>query len=67
MNPVLPTITVFMTDEEAKRYVAFQKYYLLVGLLESIKALDVKSGSIEIHFDHLGQIKSLEKHESYHI
>jgi hypothetical protein len=62
-----PTITVFMTDEEAKRYVAFQKYYLLVGLLDSIKTLDVKGGSVEIHFDHAGQIKSLEKHELYHL
>ena len=67
MNPVIPTITVLMTDEEAKRYVAFQKYYLLVGLLDSINALDLKSGSIEIHFDHEGRIKNLEKHENYHL
>ena len=62
-----PTITVFMTDEEAKRYVAFQKYYLLAGLLDSIKALDIKGGSVEIHFNHNGEIKSVEKHELFHL
>ena len=60
-------ITVFMTDIEAQQFVVFQKYHALVGLLESIKAFDVKSGSVEIHFDHMGRIKSLEKHESFHL
>ena len=61
------TVTVFMTDEEAKRYVALQKYNALIGLLESIKAFDVKSGTITIHFDSLGRIKTVDKQEFYHL
>ena len=32
-----------------------------------MKAFDIKNGSVTLHFDSLGRIKTLEKKESYHI
>lgn len=58
---------VFLTEEEAKRFVSFHKYYLLIGALESINALDVKSGYVQINFDALGRIQSVDKHEHHKI
>lgn len=58
---------VFLTQEEAERFVAFHKYYALVGLLDSLKVLDIRNGSITINFDKIGQIGTIEKHEQFRL
>jgi hypothetical protein len=40
---------------------------LLIKMLESIKAFDIKSGSITIHFNANGQIVNIEKKEFFKI
>lgn len=59
----MSTIPVYLTEEEAKRLLLMQKYYLLIGLLEKSRALDIRSGYVQINFDALGRILSVDKHE----
>lgn len=62
---MITTIPVFLTEDDAKQFVSFQKHRALIGLLESIKAFDVKAGSVTIHFGSEGEIKTVEKHEFF--
>ena len=55
--------TVYLTDADAILFVEFQKRKNLLGLLNSIKAFDIRSGSVTINFDKVGKIVSLERHE----
>lgn len=59
------TIAVYLSEEEATRFVAFQKRYSFIKLLDDIGAFDIKSGSVTIHFDNIGQIGSIDKY--YHL
>lgn len=61
----LNTTTIYLTDEEAKRFITFQKYYALIGLLESVKAFDIRGGNITIHFNKDGLIQGLDKKEYF--
>ena len=58
---------VYMTEGEAMLFVEFQKRYAFIELLESVKAFDLRGGSIQIHFDAMGQIVSVEKREHYRL
>lgn len=40
---------------------------ILIKLLESINAFEIKSGSITIHFDSNGKIVNIEKKEHYKV
>lgn len=40
---------------------------VLIKLLESVKAFDIKSGSITIHFNGNGQIVNIEKKEYFKV
>lgn len=59
------TTTVSLTSAEANLFVTFQKHFSLIQLLESIGAFNVKSGSVTIHFNALGQIGSIDKQQHY--
>lgn len=67
MEPRVTTTAIYLTDNEAKQFVDFQKHYTLIGLLQSINAFDIKSGSVTIHFDKIGAIKGIEKHEVFSV
>lgn len=56
-----------MTPEETKLFIEFQKRYAFVKLMESINAFDVKSGSVTIHFNNLGEIASVDKQQHYRL
>lgn len=58
---------VFLNDDEALAFIQFQKHYALVKLLESIKAFDIRGGSITIHFGTMGEIKTVDKHEYFRV
>lgn len=59
----METTLVHLTAEEVKRLVLTQKYFLLLGLLEKINALDIRAGYVQINFDPLGRISGVDKHE----
>lgn len=58
-------IKIELSEGDAKQFVLFQKHFAFIQLMESIKAFDIRSGSITIHFDNLGQIRSIDKNEHY--
>lgn len=51
---------IYLNQEEAMLFVAFQKRYAFIELLESLKVFDIKSGSITVNFDSLGAIGSVD-------
>lgn len=57
--------TIQLTAEEAIAFVALQKRYAFIQLLESLDAFGIKNGSVTIHFDAIGAIRSVEKHQHY--
>ena len=61
----LKTITVFLTEDEAKQFLKFQKHRNLIGLLESIKAFDIRGGSVTLHFREDGTIRCVDKKEVF--
>lgn len=63
--PIVDYAIVHLKEEEARLFALFQKHYALIGLLESIKAFDIKNGSVQIHFNNLGEIKAIDKFESF--
>ena len=67
MESKLVTTAVYLTEHEAQMFLNFQKHYALIGLLESIKAFDIKGGNITIHFNKLGQIQSVDKKEFFDV
>lgn len=54
-----PLTPVLLTEEEAIRFVAFNKYYSVFKRLEDKKAFTVYNGSITLHF-HEGVLKALD-------
>ncbi len=56
---------VLLTEREAMLFIQFQKHISLVGMLESIDAFAIRSGSVTIHFDSMGQIGSVDKVQHY--
>lgn len=58
-------IPVFLTEIEAQSFIEFQKHRALIGLLQSIKAFDIRQGSVTINFDPQGKISSVQKNEEF--
>ena len=63
---MIQLINVELTPADADRFVAFQKHYHLIGLLENIGAFKLCNGTVEIHFNSKGEIESLDKREHFH-
>lgn len=65
MIPVLTTVQ--LCDEDARQFVRFQKYRALIDLLENVGAFDIKNGNITLHFGMTGEIKTIDRHEYFHV
>lgn len=64
----LPSKTVVeLSPADAALFIAFQKRYAFMQLLESIGAFDIRSGSITIHFDNLGGVGSVDTNRHYRL
>ena len=55
---IVLTTPVFMTDEDAKKFLLFQRYYDIFVELEKNKAFDVEFGKVtlNIHSRHIQNI-----------
>ncbi len=60
-------VKVELSQGDAMLFVKFQKHHALISLLESMQAFDITNGSVEIHFDNLGRIGSIDKHQHYRL
>lgn len=57
--------TIQLTEEDAKLFIQFQKRFTFMKLLESLDIFAMKSGSMTIHFDNLGEIHSVDVQKYY--
>lgn len=57
-------VTVFLTTPEALMFKDFQAFHATFALLCKSGVFDIKSGSATLHFDALGQIQKIERHDS---
>ena len=65
---MIPILTqVQLSDEDARQFVRFQKHRSLIDLLESVGAFDIKNGNITLHFGMNGEIKTIDRHEYFHV
>lgn len=51
---------VQLTPADAALFVSFQKRHAFMKVLESVGAFDIKSGTLEVHFDAVGNIGSID-------
>jgi len=57
----LNEITVYLTEEQAKQFVLFQRYYDLFDLLLKKGVFDQKKCAITLHFDHNGVLQTIQR------
>ena len=54
---------VELTDEDARSLLVWRQHQANFEVLLASGAFDIKNGSAEVHFDHLGRIAAVKKHE----
>lgn len=72
MNEI-KTITLFVSEEEAKKFIEYQKNYSMFNLLLEKGVFAIKNGSAVLNFDNEGILQNIQradflysrKHESY--
>lgn len=58
----IKTSIIELSEEDAKAFLMFRKYYAEFALLVDNRVFDLKHGSAEIHFDRNGHIDSIDLH-----
>ncbi len=53
--------TIFISEQEAYRWLQFQKNYETFMLLLDKGVFDIKNGSVALHFDHLGLLQTIQR------
>ena len=59
-------ITVFMTEEEARQFLLFQKYHDVFCILESQKAFDLAFGKITLNIA-FNQVQNVVREEMTYV
>ncbi len=54
-------IALFVPDEEAKKFILFQKHYAVFSVLLEQGVFDSKSSSVTLHFDQSGELGAIDK------
>ena len=63
----MPLIPIFLTEEDAFQFKEYQENRDVFELLKKYEILGLKNASCVLHFDVHGKIKSIEKHQFYHL
>jgi hypothetical protein len=61
MNDDIIKIPVYMLDDEAEKFIAFQKHFDLFSLLLEKKVFEQKGATITLHFDSKGTLKTITR------
>lgn len=56
------TTPVLLTDEDARKFLLFQKYYNVFSRLDETKALDIQFGKVIVNFFN-GEVSNVVKEE----
>lgn len=62
-----PLSIVHLTDEQARRFILFNKHYDLIDALDKAGALNLRNGNLKLHFNGEGEIKIVDKQECIRI
>lgn len=54
-------ITIFATDEVARKFVLFQKYFEPISVLIDKRALEQKNCAVTMHFDQNGILQTVQR------
>jgi len=54
-------IPIYIADEEAEKFLLFQQYYATFRVLLEHDVFDVRNGSVTMHFDKKGEIKTINR------
>lgn len=54
-------ITIFLTEEEAKKFVLFQKHFNDFMLLVDKQVFDQKNCAVTMHFDQFGTLQTIQR------
>lgn len=54
-------IAIYIPDEEAKQFLLFQEHYETFLLMVEHGTFDVRNGSVTLHFDKHGDIKTINR------
>ena len=60
----MENVTLILTTPEALLFKDFQQFHQTFALLCEKGVFDIKSGSAVIHFDNLGKIQKIERHDN---
>lgn len=60
----ITTVTLLLPEEEAKKWVMFQKYYDVFSLIMDRKVFEIKGGSATLHFDAEGQLQAINRSDT---
>lgn len=60
-------IPIFLTETQAFEFKEYQENKEIFELLKKYDALGIRNASIVLHFDMHGKVKSIEKHQFYHL
>ena len=63
----MPLIPIFLTEEDAFQFKEYQENRDVFELLKQYEILGLRNASCVLHFDMHGKIKSIEKHQFYHL
>ncbi len=53
--------TVYLSEEDAKKFIEWQKHYDTFQLLLDRGVFDVKNGNVVLHFDSVGTLQTIER------
>ncbi len=59
-----PEVTIILSTPEALLFKDFQQFHSTFALLVKQGVFDIKGGSAIIHFDPMGIIQKIERHDS---
>ena len=59
--------TILLSEEDARMFILFQKQHALINALDSLGVFDMRNGSVTIHYDSVGKIRSMEKKQQFRL
>ncbi len=59
-----PQVTIFLTTPEAELFKNYQQFHQTFALLCKSGVFDIKSANVTLHFDSLGNIAKIERHDT---
>ena len=54
-------IAVYIPDEDAEKFLLFQRYYDTFSLMVDSGVFDIKNGSATLHFDKKGELLAINR------